>query len=310
MEVARDPARCSELADEFMHHYRGMLRLTEAEAATLRRAMTASTDAELEAARGLIRDKLNHEAGASIVFAGLGILQLILELANPPTGQTSVLDALQRGHSIADGSVGVMRAINNVGVIMTVERQAVRNVLQIADSFLEVAQKPLGVAGAIFSIYNGACEISAGWEAGEPVMVLVGGMEIAAGVAAAVGVLFTVPGAQPIAVALGLGAFLVREVQEAQREQIPACKTQLLGLVEKLETLQGEGRPLADTLDLREPLRTLKLAAESWDSWALVRQDFNPMVTESYREAARVRLRRAGFHSTVIDPMLRDMLYH
>lgn len=130
---------------------------------------------------------------------------------------------------------------------------------------IEELAVPISTSIAVLSIISGSITFLEGLKEGDAVKMTVGGLSVASGVFIAVGVLCSIPGAQPIGVVLAAVATaisLFNAAADALKPALTRAANSYLKFIEESAST-WDGKKLVETLNLQTEFEALKKALET-----------------------------------------------
>lgn len=274
-----------------------LLSLPPQDAGELRRAVARGrTPESLRVAAEKVSEKCRFPIavdGAVLILNYAIVFNEIASEEETPGGQADPLadlhGILERGAALGGAANQTMLLFGRVGeqwIAFGNRGQLVRGfrLLGVAGEAMEPV---FGGLEAGLAIWNGCDRVAKGWHEGDAVMGTLGGIEIGAGVLAGIGILFGVPGAQPVATTLLIAVAVASLIHEASHEDVPP-KKHMLELVEGVlaQRATGEGeRTIVEHIGVAGALSRIReiITSADYRHWDL----HDPIGPNALMEAAR-----------------------
>jgi hypothetical protein len=286
-DIANDAVKIPAAFHEISTNLTKALRFNADEEAAFRKTITAmkrdpakTTLDKVEAARKqaikLINDKCSGIHAGPVVSWAISTLNVLLLLGalhnvkdfHDMTLQNYVDVGNAAFASITAAGASASRSLPDIAVLQKSRLAIVKKVAAAC----EKAGTAVSVFAAATAIVDGAVTFTDGLESKDPWKISAGGLQFCSGSLIAVGVLFGIPGAQPLGVVVGaisLAVGLTSAIIEASKDPTQRVVLQLIKQIREAKITRN-GSVIIETLGLKDKVDELQKLAEAADISLLV----------------------------------------
>ncbi|MFT3769488.1 MAG: hypothetical protein QM820_28965 [Minicystis sp.] len=281
-KIANDSTKIPAAFHEISSHLTKALRFTADEEAAFRKTVVdmkrdpaKTTPEKVEAARKqaikMIGDKCSGFHAGPVYSWAISVLNVI-SLLGAIHGVKDFSDMTLQNYvdlgnaAIASATGAGAAAGRSLPELALLQKSRLAIVKKLADACEKVGTV-VSVFAAITAIVDGGMTFSDGLEAKDPWKISAGGLQFCSGVLIAAGVLFEIPGAQPIGVVVGAIAIainLTSAIIEASKDPTKRVVLQLIKQIREAKCT-FDGTVIVETLKLQDKVDEIQKLAEDAD---------------------------------------------